>query len=91
MSSFRDIPSGPHFAIITETSVHIPGDERSRTNPGHGYPEHTETYINYEAFTDRADWETRIAQMSQSLYSTAFRAISVTPATVETKVSVSVS
>jgi hypothetical protein len=29
------IPNGPHFAIVTECSVTIPGDERSRTH--HGY------------------------------------------------------
>lgn len=32
------------YAIIYESSVFIPGDERSRTNPGHGYPESTMTY-----------------------------------------------
>lgn len=52
-----DIPKGEHWAIIEGTSVSIPGDERSRTNPGHGYPEHTENYITYEAFTDKAEFE----------------------------------
>lgn len=34
----------PKYLLIDSTSVYIPGDERSRTNPGHGYPERTETY-----------------------------------------------
>lgn len=55
-----DIPSKPHFAIImfNTTSVHIPGDERSRTNPGHGYPERTETYSTNEYYytDDRQTW-----------------------------------
>ncbi|BBA65246.1 predicted ORF [Xanthomonas phage XacN1] len=34
----------PKYLLIDSTSVFIPGDERSRTNPGHGYPERTETY-----------------------------------------------
>lgn len=34
----------PKYLLIDSTSVLIPGDERSRTNPGHGYPEHTVTY-----------------------------------------------
>lgn len=33
-----------YAAIETTTSSHwVPGDERSRTNPGHGYPEGYET------------------------------------------------
>ena len=35
----------------------IPGDERSRTNPGHGYPEHTEHYISYRAYVDKPSFE----------------------------------
>jgi|APSaa5957512535_1039671.scaffolds.fasta_scaffold123738_2 hypothetical protein len=45
-----DIPEGPHFAVLVykTDSQHIPGDERSRTNPGHGYPAHTVTSTTYE-------------------------------------------
>ena len=32
------------YLLIGTMSVFIPGDERSRTNPGHGYPESTEHY-----------------------------------------------
>lgn len=31
-------------AVLYEESEYIEGDERSRTNPGHGYPAHTRTY-----------------------------------------------
>jgi hypothetical protein len=46
----KDIPDKPHFALIlySSTSVHIEGDERSRTNPGHGYPAHTDTYDTFQ-------------------------------------------
>ncbi len=39
-------PSDDHYLlIIFETaSVYVPGDERSRTNPGHGYPGGTEKF-----------------------------------------------
>lgn len=40
-----------YLAIYTE-SVFIPGDERSRTNPGHGYPERTEHYPVLKWFRD---------------------------------------
>lgn len=56
-----DIPTVEHWAIITGTSVHIPGDERSRTNPGHGYPESTEHYIEYAAFLTEAKFKEALA------------------------------
>jgi hypothetical protein len=55
------LPKGEHWAIIEGSSVLIPGDERSRTNPGHGYPEHTEYHITYQAFTDKAEFEKELA------------------------------
>lgn len=52
VSSPSDIPKTEHYAIFESRSVYIPGDERSRTNPGHGYPASTEYFINYIAFLD---------------------------------------
>jgi hypothetical protein len=52
---------GPHFAVLvfSNESVTIPGDERSRTSPGHGYPEHTQTYetVEYYATINQSEWE----------------------------------
>jgi len=52
----EDIPEVPHYAILlfSSESVYFPGDERSRTCPGHGYPEHTETFdiIEYWVTTE---------------------------------------
>ena len=87
MAGLSSIPSQPHFAIIRTTSVHIPGDERSRTHPGHGYGEHTEEYITYQAFLDRAEWEAHIGYLRER--GADFRAISATPAKVSVQVSVS--
>ncbi len=49
ITSPDQVPSGPHFALLiyTSESVTTPGDERSRTNPGHGYPEHTTDYPTF--------------------------------------------
>lgn len=59
-----DIPSGHHYAILVfkSQSVFIPGDERSRTHPGHGYPERTENYDTFEYhFTeDKEEWVNEI-------------------------------
>ena len=52
-----DIPLGEHWAIIEGSSITVPGDERSRTNPGHGYPESTERFITYAAYSDKAEFE----------------------------------
>lgn len=45
-----DVPKDRHFAVIiyNTTYVHVEGDERSRTCPGHGYPAHTDPYDTFE-------------------------------------------
>lgn len=48
-----------YAAIVTETRT-IPGDERSRTNPGHGYPEHQVTTEKFVEFENQADCKTWI-------------------------------
>lgn len=88
MAQIHDIPAGPHYAVIALLTIHTPGDERSRTNPGHGYPASTDTYLEYKAFTDQAEWQKRIEYLTRA--GTPFRAISATPAKVETKVTVTV-
>lgn len=85
MTSFKDIPKTEHFVIITTSTIYIPGDERSRTNPGHGYSESTETVINYEAFTDRKKWESQIEYLTKQS-SKSFKAFLVKPVEIETKV-----
>lgn len=40
------------WIIITTDSVYIPGDERSRTHPGHGYPASYDNIDRVEKFTD---------------------------------------
>jgi hypothetical protein len=47
-----EVPKDLHYAIIIfdKESVYIPGDERSITNPGHGYPARTESYTTHQYF-----------------------------------------
>lgn len=56
------VPAGEHWAVVRLVRVTIPGDERSRQAPGHGYPEHTEEYSAYEPCKDRADMEARLSR-----------------------------
>jgi len=45
------------LAVVITESTTIPGDERSRTHPGHGYPEHTVENQVFKEFKDRAQFE----------------------------------
>ena len=58
----QEIPDAPFFAVLESTSVYIPGDERSRTNPGHGYPERTESYWNLVVFATEEEWKRDVEQ-----------------------------
>jgi hypothetical protein len=93
VSELKSIPAVPHWAIITTDSYHVDGDERSRTNPGHGYPAHTITTIAYQAFLDEDEWKAEVAKMStprQWFTPKPFKAMKVYPATVQTSVQVNV-
>ena len=82
------IPDQEHWAIITTSSYTVPGDERSRTNPGHGYPEHTVDTIDYDAYTDFVEFTEAIER--KALRNTKFRAVHVQPMSVDVTVSVKV-
>lgn len=43
------------YAVLIESSYHVEGDERSRTNPGHGYPAHDVSYTSIEKFGNIAE------------------------------------
>jgi len=71
VTSPSDVPKGPHFAIIIfkTKQVHHEGDERSRTNPGHGYPAYTEDISSNEYYvtTDAHVWELDIRDLMLSI------------------------
>jgi hypothetical protein len=50
VTSPADIPNEAHFALLVyrTEALYSPGDERSKTHPGHGYPAHTVTTTTYE-------------------------------------------
>ena len=68
MRSPEDLPPGEHFVILTFGTITIPGDERSRTHPGHGYPESTETTIGCEVFQTEEGWKAEIQRLSTERY-----------------------
>ena len=87
-----DLPAEEFFAILYPESVTTPGDERSKTHPGHGYPEHTSHHWRMEVYPSREAWESDILRLeSQAGYMRrAFKAIRAIPAKITKSVSVAV-
>ncbi len=90
----NDVPIGRHWAIITFGTMLIPGDERSRSNPGHGYPESTVITTDYTVYSTE-EWLTEInrTEAVRSYYKRDYTALvaerPVISATVEVKVALS--
>ena len=84
----HDMLTEPHWAIVTYSSVHHEGDERSRTNPGHGYPAYSEEIVKYQSFTDEDEWKECIRDYT--VRKIEFSAMKVIPAKVKTEVLVDV-
>lgn len=68
VATLASMPSGAHWAILRFSRITIPGDERSRQAPGHGYPEHTEDVVGYQAFDSEAEFTAAIEQAARSQY-----------------------
>ena len=82
------IPSQRHYALIHKTTIYIPGDERSRTNPGHGYPESYEESFSYQDYSDKDLLTIRVNQLitSRKKIGIDFWVLDVIPMSIETKV-----
>ena len=83
-----ELPKESYLAIITNNAVSVPGDERSRTNPGHGYPGYTERSFNIEVYESLDLWEKEVAKLTLS--KSSFQAVKINPAKITTNISVSV-
>lgn len=81
-----DVPKDEHYAIIEFSSIYIPGDERSQTNPGHGYPASSEPVSHYIAFTDKEAWQAEVVEKTNRKDN--FVALHVRPAQVKIQVTV---
>lgn len=55
ITSKEDFPKAAHLAVVLFSSRWVEGDERSRTDPGHGYPAHSESHVEYLTFEDQKD------------------------------------
>lgn len=68
VSTPEEVPRQEHWAIIEGTAVHHESDERSRTNPGHGYPAYTENIITYQVFFNKEEFETALQGKFNKVY-----------------------
>jgi hypothetical protein len=86
-----DLPKAPFFALLKPESVTIPGDERSRTAPGHGYPEHSVDYWSLEVFLSKEDLVAEVQRLGRSDRHRDVQPIMVTPFGMKIEVSIEVS
>ena len=84
--------SEPVYAVVCTQITHVPGDERSRTNPGHGYPEHNVQHEVFKEFDSKEEWEKWIedAENPQFGQKKQYRAFVCIPAEVETTVHINI-
>lgn len=89
-----DMPTVEHYAIIEFSTVYTPGDERSRTNPGHGYPESWDPVSHYISFTDEQEWKDEIQRRMNNKFGSSekdnFVAMKVLPAVIKTTINVEI-
>jgi hypothetical protein len=94
IKELNKFPKEKHYAaLVFDTRyIHHEGDERSRTNPGHGYPAYTETIktVDYIVFESKGEMELWITGQHK-LNKTNYQIIEAAPLTVKTSVSVQVS
>lgn len=81
---------GEFFAAFISDSYHVPGDERSRQCPGHGYPAHNVDFIRVERFSDEQNMLAWVEKQAKSVWSKPFQIVKCVPMRVEKKISISV-
>lgn len=87
----QEIPQEKHLAVLEfiQESIYHEGDERSRTDPGHGYSAYTETrhkviYTTFKDAQEMSDWILKATKEKAN-----FQAVEVRPLTHKIQASVS--
>lgn len=76
------------FAVIIERTIRIPGDERSRTHPGHGSPAHTTEHQEFIEFKNEEAFRAWIEREEKKTHSKErYKAIRFKPVTIKTNIS----
>lgn len=92
VTTLDDLPLTESYIIVKAITVHVEGDERSRTNPGHGYPAHEDRTVQIvEVFKDDQAFKHELAYLlhkSDALIP-PFRGFKITPYVARTIVEIS--
>lgn len=78
------------YGVVYKDSYYTPGDERSRTNPGHGYPESTTYYDVLKTFTNFQGLEKWIKDNSTGYMPKEYKVYELTELQVATNLVVTV-
>jgi hypothetical protein len=68
VSTKSEVPTKAHWAVFKFGSIFIAGDERSKTNPGHGYGDSQEDTIKYMAFDSLDELNIWLTKENSSYY-----------------------
>lgn len=91
VSTKDQFPTEPHWVIMKFTTTHVAGDERSQTNPGHGYPAHTVPNVDYRAYLTEEKLLRAIEDIEKGFGNPTYVVFKSEPLTIEKTLSVSVS
>ena len=90
--SVNEVPKDEHYAIILNDSIYIPGDERSKTCPGHGYPASTKQVVSYEVYLTKEKLMESIQDLENPKfgYKKDYVVIKVTPVKITTSINIDI-
>jgi hypothetical protein len=77
VSKLSEIPEGENWVALEERSVTIPGDERSKTNPGHGYPESVTHFLDIIVFDDKEAMESWIKYQDKQYSKSSYKVVCI--------------
>jgi hypothetical protein len=92
VNSASEVPNGEHYAIIQSDSIWIPGDQRSKDCPGHGYPASSKAVVSYEAYLTKEKFLEAIKELENPRFGSKknYVAIKVTPIKITTSINIDI-
>lgn len=78
------------FIVLETDSYHVDGDERSRTNPGHGYPAHTVEYIKAHEIPSEAELMKWIESHNKYAFHSPYRVFKCEEVEIQQNISIKI-